>query len=65
MNDEQVTRRRLGFEFIETADDVDFRMSRMARLVLIALSILTIVALVVAIAYLLVSGQLDILTRQG
>jgi hypothetical protein len=65
MPEEQVTRRRFGFEFIETPDDVDFRMSRGARIVLIALAIFTVVALVVVLAVLALTGQLGILTRKG
>lgn len=59
------TRRRLGFEFIETADDIDFRMSPGARLVMIAIGVVTVVALIAVVAYLLVTGNLDFVTRRG
>jgi hypothetical protein len=65
MPDEQVTKRRFGFEFIETPDDVNFRMTRTARMVLIGIAALTVTALLAVLLYLATTGNLDILTRQS
>lgn len=64
--DEVLDRReRLGFEFIETPDDIDFRMSPAARLVMVVIGLVTVAALVAVFAFLIITGNLDFIARRG
>ncbi|HXG24204.1 MAG TPA: hypothetical protein VNJ09_06580 [Chthonomonadales bacterium] len=58
-------RERLGFEFIETPDDIDFRMSPTARAVMVVIGLVTVTALVAVFAFLITTGNWDFIARRG